>query len=54
MAEKLVKLWKAPIYAFFAPIPDIAYDDDSCVYHAFRCLNCPHKISRYPDTADVG
>ncbi|KAK0435048.1 hypothetical protein EV421DRAFT_1717055 [Armillaria borealis] len=54
MTEKLVKLWKAPIYAFFAPVPDIAYDDDNHVYHAFRCLNCPHKISCYPDTADAG
>ncbi|KAK0429990.1 hypothetical protein EV421DRAFT_1913592 [Armillaria borealis] len=27
--EKLVKLWKAPVYAFFASVPDIAYDDDN-------------------------
>ncbi|PBK66582.1 hypothetical protein ARMSODRAFT_890327, partial [Armillaria solidipes] len=52
--EKLVKLWKAPVYVFFSPVPDIAYDDDSHVYHAFHCLNCPHKISRYPDMADAG
>ncbi|KAK0414404.1 hypothetical protein EV421DRAFT_1918159 [Armillaria borealis] len=52
--EKLIKLWKAPIYAFFAPVPDIAYDNDNRVYHVFQCLNCPHKISRYPDMADVG
>ncbi|SJL01303.1 uncharacterized protein ARMOST_04623 [Armillaria ostoyae] len=52
--EKLVKLWKAPVYVFFSPVLNIAYDDNSHVYYAFHCLNCSHKISCYPDMADAG
>ncbi|KAK0434774.1 hypothetical protein EV421DRAFT_1717197, partial [Armillaria borealis] len=52
--DKLVKLWKAAAYAFFALLPEIEYDSRGHVYHAFRCLNCTHKVSWYPDTADAG
>ncbi|KAK0431228.1 hypothetical protein EV421DRAFT_1743287 [Armillaria borealis] len=51
--DKLAQLWKAAVYAFFTPLPDIEYNDSGHVYHAFRCLNCPHKVSWYPDTADA-
>ncbi|PBK85577.1 hypothetical protein ARMGADRAFT_941794, partial [Armillaria gallica] len=52
--DKLIKLWKAAIYAFFGPLPDIEYNSDGHMYHSVRCLNCPHKITCYPDTADAG
>ncbi|KAK0438184.1 uncharacterized protein EV420DRAFT_1280157, partial [Desarmillaria tabescens] len=52
--EKLAQLWKAAAYAFFAPLPEIEYDSNSRVFHAFQCLNCTCKVTCYPDTADAG
>ena len=51
--EQLSKDWKSPIYAFYHPIPDVAYVNEWCC-HEFKCAGrgCKYKARRYLDTKD--
>ncbi|KAF8871221.1 hypothetical protein BD779DRAFT_1414897, partial [Infundibulicybe gibba] len=55
--ERLAKLWTAPIYAFFQPIPAIEYVG-MCRSHFFTCAAKPCRqrmtgIQRYLDKGDA-
>jgi len=51
--EQLSKDWKSPIYAFYHPIPDVAYVNERCC-HEFKCAGrgCKYKARCYLDTKD--
>jgi hypothetical protein len=50
----LKKDWKAPIYAFFKPIPNIGHENGRR-YHEFICAahGCLKKIRRFLDKKDA-
>ena len=55
--ERLTKEWRAPIYAFFHPIPTIVYEDGRRA-HAFHCAatQCKHQsrgVRRFLDKGDA-
>ena len=55
--ERLTKEWRAPIYAFFHPIPTIVYEDGRRA-HAFHCAatQCKHQsrgVHRFLDKGDA-
>ena len=47
--------WNSPIYAFFHPIPTIAYQEGHR-YHEFHCFasSCRKSIRQYLDKKDAG
>jgi hypothetical protein len=54
LIARLSRDWKAPIYAFFHPIPDIGYvKGRRC--HSFRCMNkrCTASVRRFLDKKDA-
>ena len=55
MAERLMKEWMAPIYAFFEPMPVVEYVDiRRC--HIFQCAasECKHKLRGVCQFLDKG
>ena len=55
MAERLMKEWMAPIYAFFEPMPVVEYvDNRRC--HIFQCAasECKHKLRGVCQFLDKG
>ena len=48
--ERMQKKWKAVVYAFYHPEPNITYTDD-CRVDEFRCMNkgCKYKCRRFLD-----
>jgi hypothetical protein len=51
----LSKEWKAPVYAFFEPVPQIGYEAGRR-FHSFKCAarGCKQRIHHYLDTNDHG
>jgi hypothetical protein len=50
VTERMKKKWRAPIYGFFKPVPEIVYKDDRRC-HVFRCLadGCTNVVRRFVD-----
>ncbi|KAI5985324.1 hypothetical protein EDC04DRAFT_2590308 [Pisolithus marmoratus] len=50
-----MKDWTSSIYAFFSPVPAIAYVNGRCC-HVFKCLgkSCKHSMCQFLGKADKG
>lgn len=51
--ERMQKKWKAVVYAFYHPEPNITYTDDHRV-HEFHCMNkgCKYKLNTHTELSD--
>ncbi|KAI6024542.1 hypothetical protein EDC04DRAFT_2573899 [Pisolithus marmoratus] len=51
--ECMMRDWKAPIYAFYSPVPIIKHISGRCC-HIFKCLtkSCKHCVWHFLDTGD--